>query len=135
MLNRWIRCVEFEFDETRSWFAQPVNYWENGAFDSQTMWLLEKRERCIKDLKALRQLLDRLQCNPPATKIERESSFASALRQASGAFGEIEHIEKLISLIHPAFNFAALPSVRFEKKRESQSIPRRGYYAEVRHAP
>ena len=89
---------------------------------------LQKRDPCIKDLHALRLLLDELRANPPATKIECEDAFGSTLRQASGAFGQIEHIESLIALIHPTFDFSHLPTAQFEKRQ--RPLPRRGDYME-----
>ena len=125
--------VEYEFAASGPRFKDPINYWENGKFNAQSQWLLKKRDRCIQDLRALRAQLGRLQADPPHTKIERAAAFASTLRQASGAFSEMEHTEKLIGLIHPTFDFSALPTVRFERRPKIVS-PRRGNYAEERHA-
>lgn len=126
--------VDYEFAALPPMFTEPVNYWENGTFDMQTLWLLQKRDQCIKDLHALRLLLDDLRSNPPVTKIACEDAFGSTLRQASGAFSEIEHIESLLALIHPTFDFAHLPAIKSDT-RKRPPIPRRSYYTEVRNVP
>ena len=79
----------------------------------------------LQDFHALRLSLDELRANPPATKIECEDASGSTLRQASGAFGQIEHIEVADRPEPPQIPFFAPANGAI--RRRQRPLPRRGY--------
>jgi len=93
-------AAEPEFDATPEWFKQEVNPWLHPAFASQPEWLKRKQDRCVRELQALSKLLRKVAAVPFE---ERKDALNSVLRQANGAFRELEHIEDLLAAIDPTY--------------------------------
>ncbi|HET7064230.1 MAG TPA: hypothetical protein VFI49_08115 [Rudaea sp.] len=125
---------DFQFSATPSPAHIPADFnpWASGQFANQPEWLLRKRDECLRDIRALKVLLDKVRS---AFEHETKHRLDSVLRQASGAYRDLERIDRMLCMIDPTFDRATLPKLELPR---SAPIPDAtdvaSYYQETKNA-